>query len=132
MTILFYLASPPARYLHKASTCFTQREEKEKGATFAVHGSCQRDQRGVGSADSVSLTVETERNGDLWSTNDGGPSGWFVGLVVPVQELFFLPCLLWSAQYKIIFSSPQFMCPRRSATWAVGCSDFDFFSHFEV
>ncbi len=28
-------------------------------------------------------TIETEANGDLWSTDDWGPSlGWFVGLVV--------------------------------------------------
>ncbi len=32
--------------------------------------------------------------------------GWFVGLVVPFQETFILPWLLWSAQYKIWFSSP--------------------------
>ncbi len=77
MNVHFYLASLPARYLHKA-TCFTQREEllkeREKGAIFAVHGSYQKDQRGVASADSVSLTVETEGNGDLWSTNEGGAS----------------------------------------------------------
>jgi hypothetical protein len=30
---------------------------------------------------------------------------WFVGLVVPVQEIFGLPWLLCSAQYKIFFSS---------------------------
>ncbi len=53
------------------------------------------------------LTVETETNEDLWSTNEGGPSwGWFVGLVVPVQEIFILLWLLWTAQYKNIFSSP--------------------------
>jgi hypothetical protein len=31
---------------------------------------------------------------------------WLVGLVVPVQEIFVLPWLLWSDQYKIFFSSP--------------------------
>jgi hypothetical protein len=46
----------------------------------------------------------------------------FVGLVVPVQETFILPWLLWSAQYKIFFSSPytavyQFMFPHRPANW---------------
>jgi hypothetical protein len=30
---------------------------------------------------------------------------WIVGLVVPVQEIFVLPCLQESAQYKV-FSSP--------------------------
>ncbi len=45
------------------------------------------------------LTVETEKNGNAKSTNKRGPSfGWFVGLVVPVQETFILPWLLWSAQ----------------------------------
>jgi hypothetical protein len=33
--------------------------------------------------------------------------GWFVGLVESVQEIFVLPLLLWSAQYKIFFSSPD-------------------------
>jgi hypothetical protein len=28
---------------------------------------------------------------------------WFVGLVVPVQEVFVLHWLLWSAQYKIFY-----------------------------
>ncbi len=32
--------------------------------------------------------------------------GWFFGLVMPVQEIFVLPWLLLSAQYKIFFSSP--------------------------
>ncbi len=35
------------------------------------------------------LTVETEVNGDSKSTNERGPYfGWFVGLVVPIQEIF--------------------------------------------
>ncbi len=41
------------------------------------------------------LTVETEVNGDSKSTNERGPFlGWFVGLVVSVQEIFVLPWLL--------------------------------------
>jgi len=41
------------------------------------------------------LTVETEANGTLKSTNERGPSlGWFVGLFMPVQEIFVLP---WAA-----------------------------------
>jgi hypothetical protein len=31
------------------------------------------------------------------------PYGWFVGLVVPVQEIFILLWLLWSTQYKKYF-----------------------------
>jgi hypothetical protein len=47
------------------------------------------------------LTVETEMNGDSKSTNERGPFwGWFVGLVVLVQEIFYLSWLLWSAHYK--------------------------------
>jgi hypothetical protein len=40
------------------------------------------------------LTVETEANGDLWITNEGGPS-----LVrgAGIIEIFILPWLLWSA-----------------------------------
>ncbi len=42
------------------------------------------------------LTVETEMNGDSKSTNgrEGSFLGWFVGLVVPVQDTFILPWLL--------------------------------------
>jgi hypothetical protein len=43
------------------------------------------------------LTVEIEVNGDPKSTNERGLSlGWFVWLVVPVQEIFVLPWLLYS------------------------------------
>ncbi len=44
------------------------------------------------------LTVETEVNGDLKSTNERGPSlvAWVVGLDVWVPEIFFLPWLLLS------------------------------------
>jgi hypothetical protein len=34
------------------------------------------------------LIVETEANGDLWRTNEGGPL--VLRLVVPVQEIFVL------------------------------------------
>jgi hypothetical protein len=65
------------------------------------------------------LTVETEANGDSKNTNERG--GWFVGLV-PVQETFILPWLLWSAPSKKYFFPHstlfQFMCPHRPATWA--------------
>jgi hypothetical protein len=50
------------------------------------------------------LTVETEANGDSKSTSERGPPCWFVELVVPIQEIFVLPWLLESAQYKIFFS----------------------------
>jgi hypothetical protein len=42
------------------------------------------------------LTVEIEANGDSKSTNEKGSSflGWFVRLLTPVQEIFFLPWLL--------------------------------------
>jgi hypothetical protein len=32
--------------------------------------------------------------------------GWFVGLAVPIRKKFILLWLLWSARYKIFFSSP--------------------------
>ncbi len=32
---------------------------------------------------------------------------WFVGLIVRVQKIFVLPWLLESAQYEILFSSPN-------------------------
>jgi hypothetical protein len=41
------------------------------------------------------LTVKTEANGDSMSTNEKGFFlGWFVGRIVPVQELFVQPMLL--------------------------------------
>ncbi len=50
------------------------------------------------------LTVETEAKGALWKANEGGPSlAGFVGLVVPLQEIFILPWLLWSAPVQNIF-----------------------------
>ncbi len=39
----------------------------------------------------------------IWT---GSLLGWFAGLVMPVQEIFVLPWLLQSAQYKIFLSSP--------------------------
>ncbi len=69
---------------------------------FKLVGQAQRDQRGVASA-------------DCWNWGEWGHTiykckgsflGGFVGLSVPVQETFILPLLLWSAQYKIFFSSP--------------------------
>jgi hypothetical protein len=41
------------------------------------------------------LTVEVEVNGDSKSTNERGPTilGYFVGLVVPVQEILVQPWL---------------------------------------
>ncbi len=50
------------------------------------------------------LTVETEVRGD--SKEHKSFLGWFVRLIVLVQNIFFLPWLLYSAQYKIFFSSP--------------------------
>ncbi len=48
-------------------------------------------------------------NWNEWELKDykgkGSLLGGFVGLVVPVQETFILPCVLWSARYKIFFSS---------------------------
>jgi hypothetical protein len=42
------------------------------------------------------MTVETEAKGGLWSANERDPSlAGFVGLVVPLQEIFILPRLLY-------------------------------------
>ncbi len=49
-----------------------------------------------------------------------GLVGWFVGLVMPVQETFILPWLLWSAQFKKNFPHRTlcpFMCPYCPVTW---------------
>ncbi len=52
------------------------------------------------------LTFETEANGVSKSTNEQGSFlGWFVGPILAVQEVFILPWLLLSAQYKIVFPS---------------------------
>ncbi len=65
------------------------------------------------------LTVETEADRDSWSTHERGPFlGWFVG---SVQWIFVLPRLLWSPQYKILFSHHKlfhFFWFPRPATWA--------------
>ncbi len=52
------------------------------------------------------LTVETEVNGDSKSTNEreGSFLDWFIGLIVPEQDIFVLPWLVKSDQYKIFFS----------------------------
>ncbi len=42
-------------------------------------------------------------------------------LVYHVQNIIF--------PHRTLF---HFVSPQRPVTWAVGCSDFDFFSHFEV
>ncbi len=50
-----------------------------------------------------------------------GVLGWFVGLVVLVQEIFVLPWLLLSTQYKNKFPHQtlfQFLCPLLPANWA--------------
>jgi hypothetical protein len=51
------------------------------------------------------LTVETEVNGDSYAMKGVLFHGWFVGLVVPVQEIFF-PALaaLVGPVFYIIFS----------------------------
>ncbi len=56
----------------------------------------QRDQRGVAPADCW--------NWGKWRLIwKGSFRDWFVGLVVPVQEIFVLPWLLLLAQYKMFF-----------------------------
>ncbi len=59
------------------------------------------------------LTVETDANGDLRSTNEEGHFlGWFVGLVVPVQEIALVA--LVSPIKNIVFPRHklfQFHCP---------------------
>ncbi len=52
--------------------------------------------------------------------------GWFVGLGVPVQEIFVLPCQLYTAQYKIYFPHHtifHFMCPHHPASLAGSCAE---------
>ncbi len=62
-------------------------------------------------------------NWDKWGLKEVSFLVWFVGLVMKVQEIFVLPRLLWSDQYKIFFLSPystlfQLTCPHRPASWA--------------
>ncbi len=66
------------------------KSTNERGTLKGVHLKSERLERGP------LLTVETVVNGDSKSTNKRGRSflGWFVGLVVPVQEILFLPWLL--------------------------------------
>jgi hypothetical protein len=70
------------------------------------------------------LTVETEANGDLCSTNETGPllaASWFVW---QVQEIFY-PALATPVSpvklKNIFFSLPYniLLCRHRSATWAL-------------
>jgi hypothetical protein len=50
------------------------------------------------------MTVETEANKDLGSTNEVGPSlAGSLGLPYRYKKFFILPWLLWSALYKIFF-----------------------------
>ncbi len=52
------------------------------------------------------LTVETEANGDLWSTNEGGPSlVRLLGSSCQYKRFFILPWLLWSPPVQHFFSS---------------------------
>jgi hypothetical protein len=44
-------------------------------------------------------SVYTGANGDSWSTYERDHCfGWFIGLVMSIQENFVLPWLLWSAK----------------------------------
>ncbi len=53
------------------------------------------------------LTVEAKTN--KWVLKEYKWKGsflWFFGLIMSAQETFIIPLLIWSAQYKIFFSSP--------------------------
>ncbi len=52
------------------------------------------------------LTVKRRQMGLKEYKWKGSFLGWFIGLVVPLQEIFILPWLLLSVLYKIFFSSP--------------------------
>ncbi len=68
----------------------------------------------------VALPERLERGGPCWllklkwmETQRVQMNGVFPFLVVPIQETFILPWLLWSAKYKIFFphrTQFQFMC----------------------
>ncbi len=62
-----------------------------------------RDLRGVPAADCWNWGEWRQPKEYNWK---GSFLGWFVGLVVQVQETFILSWLRWSAQYKNVFSSP--------------------------
>ncbi len=51
-----------------------------------------------------------------------GDLGWFIGLFMPVQDIFVLPWQLQSAQNKKNFFPHrtlfQFICPHRPVSWA--------------
>ncbi len=77
----------------------------------------RRDQREVAPADSW----KWGRRGHKEYKWKGSFLGYFLGLVVSVQETFILPEPLWLAQYKIIFPHCtlfKVMCPHRPATWS--------------
>jgi hypothetical protein len=68
-----------------------------------TYGQKHRDLRGLASGHCWLLKLRwigTQRVQMKWK---GSRFGLFVGLVVPVQETFVLPWLLWSAQYKKIW-----------------------------
>jgi hypothetical protein len=59
------------------------------------------------------VSVETEANGELWSTHEGSqPFDGSLGSPCRGTRDFILPWLLWSAQYKIFFLATLFhlMC----------------------
>ncbi len=90
---LFYSYPPPPcrRAIEKDLYCILKIQELS-----------QRDQRRVAPAD--------DWKWGEWGLKEykwkGSFLGWFVRFVVSVQETFILPWLLWSAQHKILFSSP--------------------------
>jgi hypothetical protein len=55
------------------------------------------------------MTVETEVNGDSKSTNERGSFlGWYVGLGVPVQEIFVVLAALVGPEQNIFFLTEHF------------------------
>ncbi len=99
MTVDSHIRKHPSSVLH--ATIYIAIEK--------MRMSHQRDQRGV-PADCWNL--------GKWGLMEykwrGSFLGWFVGLVVPVQEIFIRPWLLWAAQNKnFFFPHPtlfQLMC----------------------
>ncbi len=63
-----------------------------------------------------------------WYKWKGSFLGWFVGLVVLVQNIFILFWLLCRPSTNKYFCPHhtlfQFLCSHLSASWAVSCSDF--------
>jgi hypothetical protein len=90
--------------------------------SFSTHGP-RWDQRETRGRVGPLLTVETEANEDPRSSEytwKGSFRGWFVGLVLLVQEIFVLPLADLVSPAKNILSSTlfYFICPHRQATWA--------------